>query len=393
MSERRFTLLMKFLHFTNNGTSDKGNHPLPGLRKIYELFDALNTKFQSSYIPECEVSVDESLLLYKGRLAVKQYIPNKISRFGVKFYQLCEARSGYIWSSLIYTGKDMLLWQEASKYSTTTNIVMALIENLLGQGYCVTLDNFYTPPELAEVLLSYRTDVYGTLRSHRRGIPQEIRSRNLKRGEVIGYQKGKMCVFKYVDKKPICMLSTIHTIDFVEQYKKKKKKNGDVEDIITKKPKAILDYNRTMGGVDLADQCLSCYPTVRNQQKKYYKKIFRQLLNQSVWNSFVLFKKCGGKMTHLEFRLNLIQNLLQTYRESKILQNPAVDRLTRRHFASHIEATEKKKMPTRVYTLCSKKFDNKGRRVRKESRFECKQCNVALWIVPCFEIFHTVKDF
>ncbi|CAL1262020.1 unnamed protein product [Larinioides sclopetarius] len=238
MSERRFTLLMKFLHFTNNGTSDKSNHPRAGLRKIYELFDALNTKFQSSYIPECEVSVDESLLLYKGRLAFKQYIPNKRSRFGVKFYQLCEARSRYIWSSLIYTGKDMPLWQEASKYSTITNIVMTLIENLLGQEYCVTLDNFYTSPELAEILLSYRTDVYGTLRSHRRGIPQEIKSRNLKRGEIIGYQKGKMCVFKYMDKKPICMLSTIHTIDFVERCKKKKN-NGDVEDIITKKPKAI----------------------------------------------------------------------------------------------------------------------------------------------------------
>ncbi|CAL1288876.1 unnamed protein product [Larinioides sclopetarius] len=235
MSERRFTLLMKFLHFTNNGTSDKSNHPQPGLRKIYELFDALNTKFQSSFIPECEVSVDESLLLYKGRLAFKQYTPNKRSRFGVKFYQLCEARSGYIWSSFIYTGKDMPLWQEASKYSTTTNIVMTLIENLLGQGYCVTLDNFYTSPELSEILLSYRTDVYGTLRSQRRGIPQEIRSRNLKRGEIIGYQKCKMCVFKYMNKKPICMLSTIHTIYFVEQCKKKKKNNGDVEDIITKK--------------------------------------------------------------------------------------------------------------------------------------------------------------
>ncbi|GBM15692.1 PiggyBac transposable element-derived protein 4 [Araneus ventricosus] len=386
---------MKFLHFTNNGTMDTNNHPQPGLRKIYELFDALNRKFKSSYIPECEVSVDESLLLYKGRLAFKQYIPNKRSKFGIKFYQLCEARSGYIWNSLIYTGKDMPLWQEASKYSTTTNIVMTLIENLLGRGYCVTLDNFYTSPELAETLLSNRTDVYGTLRSHRRGIPQEIKSRILKKGEIIGFQKGKMCILKYMDKKPICMLSTIHTINFVEQCKKKKKKksNGDVEDIITKKPKAILDYNRTMGGVHMADQCLSYYPTVRNQQKKYYKKIFRQLLNQSVWNAFVLFKKCGGKMTHLDFRMNLVQSLLQTYGEKKHLQHPVADRLTGRHFASHIEATEKKKMPTRVCIVCSKKFDDKGRRVRKESRFECKQCNVALCIVPCFERYHTVQDF
>ncbi|GBM79929.1 hypothetical protein AVEN_73513-1 [Araneus ventricosus] len=88
---------MKFLHFTDNRTIDTNNHPQPGLRKIYELFDALNRKFKSSYIPECEVSVDESLLLYKGLLASKQYIPNKKSKFGVKCYQLREARSGMEW--------------------------------------------------------------------------------------------------------------------------------------------------------------------------------------------------------------------------------------------------------------------------------------------------------
>ncbi|GBN45429.1 PiggyBac transposable element-derived protein 4 [Araneus ventricosus] len=148
-----------------------------------------------------------------------------------------------------------------------------------------------------------------------------------------------------------------------------------------------------MGGVDMEDQCLSHYTTVRNQQKKYYKKIFRQLLNQSGWNAFVLFKKCGGKMTHLDFRMNLVQSLLQTYGEKKHLQHPVADHLTGRHFASHIEATEKKKMPTRVCIVCSKMFDDKGRRVRKESRFESKQCNVALCIVPCFERYHTVQDF
>ncbi|GBM61325.1 hypothetical protein AVEN_19928-1 [Araneus ventricosus] len=151
-----------------------------------------------------------------------------------------------------------------------------------------------------------------------------------------------------MDKKPICMLSTIHTINFVEQCKKKS--NGDVEDIITKKPKAILDYNRTMGGV--ADQCLSYYTTVRNQQKKYYKKIFRQLLNQSEWNAFVLFKKCGGKMTHLDFRMNLVQSLFQPYGEKKHLQHLVADRLTGRQFASHIE--EKENADTSVHCVCRK---------------------------------------
>ncbi|GBN12185.1 PiggyBac transposable element-derived protein 4 [Araneus ventricosus] len=116
MSEKRINIIMKFLHFTNNETIDLETHPQPGLRKIYEVYDAINRKFKSSYVPERDVSVDESLLLYKGRLGCKQYLPKKRARFGIKFYQLCESSSGYIWNSLIYTGKDMPLWNESPNY-------------------------------------------------------------------------------------------------------------------------------------------------------------------------------------------------------------------------------------------------------------------------------------
>ena len=44
-----------------------------------------------------------------------------------------------------------------------------------------------------------------------------------------------------------------------------------------------------MGGVDKADQEMTFYPLMRKQQKHYYKKIFRHLLEQSLWNAFVLF--------------------------------------------------------------------------------------------------------
>ncbi|GBM08918.1 PiggyBac transposable element-derived protein 4 [Araneus ventricosus] len=119
-----------------------------------------------------------------------------------------------------------------------------------------------------------------------------------------------------------------------------------------------------MGGVDKADECLSYYPTVRNQQKKYYLKIFRQILNQSVWNSFVLYKKNGGTMSHLDFRLQLVEELAKIYGESKhSSQNTtSSDRLTGRHFPSHIEPTQKKKAPTEIYIVCSQKFNEKGQR-------------------------------
>ncbi|GBM53197.1 PiggyBac transposable element-derived protein 4 [Araneus ventricosus] len=44
MSEKRFSIIMKFLHFTNNETVDLETHPQPGLRKVYEVYDAINRK-------------------------------------------------------------------------------------------------------------------------------------------------------------------------------------------------------------------------------------------------------------------------------------------------------------------------------------------------------------
>ncbi|GBM22473.1 PiggyBac transposable element-derived protein 4 [Araneus ventricosus] len=278
---------------------------------------------------------------------------------------------------------------------TTTNIVMTLLEDLLDKGYCVTLDNFYTSPELAELLLSHRTDVYGTLRPNRISVHEEIKKGTLKKGEIVGFQKGKICVMKYMDKKPISILSPVHNTVIVEQDKKRKKTHGKSERIVSKKPQAIIDYNLTMGGVDKANQCLSYYPTVRNQQKKYYLKIFRQILNQSVWNSFVLHKNNGGTMSHLDFRLQLVEELAKIYGKSKhSSQNTtSSDRLIGRHFPSRIQPTQKKKAPTKICIVCSPKFNEKGQRVRKESRYQCSQCNVTLCVTPCFEKYHTVENF
>jgi len=43
-----------------------------------------------------DISVDESLMLWKGQLGFRQYIPIKRARFGIKSYELCESGSGYI---------------------------------------------------------------------------------------------------------------------------------------------------------------------------------------------------------------------------------------------------------------------------------------------------------
>ncbi|GFY54378.1 uncharacterized protein TNIN_203711 [Trichonephila inaurata madagascariensis] len=152
-------------------------------------------------------------MLFKGRLGWKQFIPLKRARFGVKCFMLCESISGYVWSIIIYTGKDTILKPEYSKLCFSSQIVLTMMEPLLHKGYCLTIDNYYSSPELADKLYSCRTDVYGTLNLKRKEVPKEMQKKKLKKGKIIAFQRGKVTVMKWMDKKKVSLLSTIHNTD------------------------------------------------------------------------------------------------------------------------------------------------------------------------------------
>ncbi|KAM9294063.1 uncharacterized protein PAF06_018220 [Gastrophryne carolinensis] len=91
MSECRFSLIMKNLHFTNNEEFDEATHPAPKLKKIWEVYQMIPKNFQQSYVPDRDISIDESLMAYKGRLSWIQFIASKRARFGIKSYMLSNA--------------------------------------------------------------------------------------------------------------------------------------------------------------------------------------------------------------------------------------------------------------------------------------------------------------
>jgi hypothetical protein len=96
ISEKRFFSLLKLLHFVVSEAYG-GQVPL-NIYKMKPVFDHL-VKFSESYVPENQVSIDENFLLWKGRLSLKLYIPNKSFHFGTVSYKLCEAKLGYVWNT------------------------------------------------------------------------------------------------------------------------------------------------------------------------------------------------------------------------------------------------------------------------------------------------------
>lgn len=393
MNMARFEHIMKFLHFADDDIYDPETHPCPKLRKIWDIFQAINANFEKTYVPEQDISIDESLMAFRGRLSWKQFIPSKRSKCGVKSYVMCESNSSYILKSVIYTGKET---EKAplEDVSITTAIVMNISEKLLHQGYTLVMDNFYNSPELFKLLSSSQTNAYGTLRANRKGLPENFSKIKLKKDEAACWVKEGLVVIKWHDKKDISLISTCHDVSFQETVNKIGGKKI--------KPQIVIDYNKTMGGVDRADQQMSTYSLMRQQQKKYYKKIFRHLLDQCLLNAYILYKKYTNKNAeHLAFFTTLVGQILKAHQtedepsakrgrpviQKSLFGDTTPTRLTGRHFPSIVPATDNKKNSTRRCCVCSAKG------VRKESRYCCQECDVGLCVDPCFRIYHTQEEY
>lgn len=200
---------MKYIHFVDNTAYDPENDPFPKLFKLKPVLDYLFAKFKSVYTPERNISIDESLMLWKGRLSWKQYIPIKRDRFGIKSFELCESSSGYVWNSVVYTGKGTNLdYVEGDLVSE--KVVLKLAEDLFNKGYRIHMDNYYSSPALFSKLIKHQTDAVGTVRLTRKCMPDDLKKTKLKKGECIARQHGKILAVKWKDKKDVTMLSTVH---------------------------------------------------------------------------------------------------------------------------------------------------------------------------------------
>lgn len=151
MRRDRFQLLLRCLHFSNSDNEpDRSSPDYDRLYKLRPIFESLQQSFQSVYDPDISLSIDEELVLWKGRLQFKQFLPLKRARFGIKIYCLCEC-SGYMYRFQVYTGKEhenqevySAVPDDAKNLTKTERIVVHLMQPLLDKGYQLYTDNFYT---------------------------------------------------------------------------------------------------------------------------------------------------------------------------------------------------------------------------------------------------------
>ena len=136
-----------------------------------------------------KISVDEKLLLWKGKLAFKHYIPLKRAQFGIKMFSLCD-NSGYmyLWNSYVYLRKEPDA--QAANQQLVNRLVLSgavnprLMENLLDKGYHVYVYNWYTSEALFTYLSEHDTAACGTARKKKQlKLPATFTTLYLPKGE------------------------------------------------------------------------------------------------------------------------------------------------------------------------------------------------------------------
>lgn len=404
MPRNRFIQLLTFMHFSNNEeiTPNSGR-----LYKVQPIVDYFTEKFKNIYSPEQNLSLDESMIPWRGGLKFRVYMANKINKYGVLTRMLCESKSGYISNFKIYAEKGITLFETVS----------SLLSHCRGLWHHVYMDNFYNSYNMAKELYNDKFGVCGTLRLNR-GLPDILKKCKLKIGETIFRQKQQVLiqVWKNKAKKDVRMITTIHDAKMAEatsvRYPAAPPKI---------KPNCILDYNKNMNGVDRADQYLSYYSIYR-KTRKWTKKVVFFLFNCAMFNSYCVYGKLNPtKRTNFKaYLLDLAKCWLTPEEDStesvpsaiiiESTESPAstssrsiglkttsghsiIDppgRLSgdlKRHISRKIISDKTKNFVRRACRVCS------ANKRRGDTAYMCVFCNVPLHMGKCFEDYHTKKHY
>ena len=75
MARDRFLDILRYIHFADNTTEQERKRDR--LWKIRDFFSLLKDKFSRFFFPFQKLVIDESLVLFRGRVSFRQYIPSK----------------------------------------------------------------------------------------------------------------------------------------------------------------------------------------------------------------------------------------------------------------------------------------------------------------------------
>lgn len=373
LPRERFLQIYRTLIFRDIDKNDKSFNA-----KFQLLKDAIITNSQLYYLPQRELSLDESLIDFKGRHKNRVYMPNKAHKYGFKAYMLTESSSSYILNWSIYSGVKQSI----------RDIVLPLCLNLEGEGYTIFFDNFYSSPKLFIELKKHGIDAVGTVREDRLQIGNNMKTKiyTLNTNDYIFYNDSESSLFScfWKDKKPVKILSTLADLTVITK-EKIVKKNQEISNITYKIPKLISLYRKNMGGVDRFDSGSSHY-FFEHKSNRWYIRIFMHFLEIALRNSYILYSKdTNSNINFINFRKSVARALVKKMRERKRISKTK-GKITL--FTSSNMNPQFCKLAKRTQKRYCKLHSERKEKI--QSRFYCETCDITVCLIPCYDD-HRIK--
>ena len=176
ISRNRFQEITRYIHFADNSTlTQRGQPGYDRLGKVRPVMKALKERFLANYSPNCEQAVDEAMISFQGRSSLKQYLPAKPVKRGIKVWCRADSHNGYLSEIQVYTGQSATGEREVNLGG---RVALDLARRLEGKHYHLYFDNFFTSYTLLSSLLSKGVYACGTARQGYRGFPESLKMKN-----------------------------------------------------------------------------------------------------------------------------------------------------------------------------------------------------------------------
>lgn len=190
------------------------------------------------------------------------------------------------------------------------------------------------------------------------------------------------------------LLSTVHRPQFQDAHHHERGTGR-----LLQRPEAVNDYNINMRLVDKSDAVISSVECARKTMR-WYKKMFLQLLDTTLYNCQILQRQLTGhRETREDFCIESARELQLKYKPHEIHQfrpgqrqqvNSLNPRLMEWHILSTIPAIPSNPRPQKRCHIC--RATTLGTLRCQDTRYWCELCNLGFCLEPCFKDYHTLND-
>ena len=347
MSRKRFDAISRCLHsdspwdFTPREREEKNKRdPFWQTDKFCErLSDNFAHYWQ---LGQCS-DLDECTCGFRGKHKCRCFNPAKPHKYHFKMFCWNCSETGYCFSFYWYRGKE-----EARPANVPATLwpVMKLVKKVVAaqprierNGFVLTTDNWYTSLHSALFLASHGIHCCGTMRANRVTSANPPAGALFKktgappRGTIICHEiqgrllpsNRKVFLTAWVDNKPVHLLHSWPTKFDMCERNHKQPSGQEYRKKEFPRPTVCKNYNKSMGGTDLADFYLAAYATSA-RAKRWQPKILFHCIQQAVVNAHILSLSKNG-LTNAQFPLlDFITHLLQEVdpKPTPPAQNPSV---------------------------------------------------------------------